>query len=98
MEEIKIQQLEGEEEWLVKKKHIYFLICSLILGLLFNLLFFGKPLGLSYPLYVLALYTVLFWNMRQNQQVKLDGTWLLGIPIIALSALISYFPTSFLQL
>jgi hypothetical protein len=89
MEEIKIQQLEGEEEWLVKKKHIYFLICSLILGLLFNLLFFGKPLGLSYPLYVLALYTVLFWNMRQNQQVKLDGTWLLGIPIIALSC--SYF-------
>ncbi|HZW82764.1 MAG TPA: DUF4173 domain-containing protein [Candidatus Deferrimicrobium sp.] len=89
MKKIEIQQLESKEEWPVKKENIYFLICSVILGLLFNLLFFGKPLGLSYPLYVLALYTVLFWNMRQNQQVKFDWTWLLGIPIIALSC--SYF-------
>ncbi|MHB8126826.1 MAG: DUF4153 domain-containing protein [Desulfitobacteriaceae bacterium] len=85
MDQIKIQQLESKHECLAKKENIYLLICSLILGLLFNLLFYGKPLGLSYPLYIIALYTVLFWNMQNNQQLKFHLRWLLGIPIIALS-------------
>jgi len=85
MEQINIQQLEGKEGWPVNKEHVYFLLCSLILGLLFNFLFFGKTLGLSYPLYAIALYAILFWNLRHNQQLKLDWTWLLAIPIIALS-------------
>ncbi|KUO73487.1 MAG: hypothetical protein APF81_05205 [Desulfosporosinus sp. BRH_c37] len=84
MDQINVQ-LASKNECLVKKEHSYLLICALILGLLFDFLFFGKPLGLSYPLYIIALYTVLFWNMRNSEQLKIDTNLLLGIPIIALS-------------
>ena len=40
---------------LATKRNIYLLIGALTLGLLFNHLFYEKPLGLSYPLYVMAL-------------------------------------------
>ena len=85
MDQINLQQVEIKNEVLEHKENNYLLICALIFGLLFNFLFYGKPLGLSYPLYIIALYTLLFWNLRINQPIKIDATWLLGIPIIALS-------------
>lgn len=89
MEQNNIQQLESKDEGLENKRNVYLLIGSLALGLLFNLLFYGKPLGVSYPLYISALYSILFWNMPKNQKLKFDFTGLLGISIIALS--FSYF-------
>ena len=67
------------------KGNTLLLIWALALGLLFNVLFYDKPLGLSYPLYVTALYFVLVWNIRKYQKVRFGLTWLLGISIMALS-------------
>ncbi len=99
MEQINLQAPEGQEDKpyrddpyrdnLYSKENIWLLLFSLLLGLLFDLLFYGKPLGLSYPLYAIALYAVLLWNMRKNQQLKFSRTWLWGIPILALS--LTYF-------
>ena len=69
----------------VQKEHLGLLLLSLFLGFLFNLLFYDKVLGLSYPLYVIAVYAVLFWLLRQEQPLKFDWTWLWGIPVLALS-------------
>jgi hypothetical protein len=86
MDQINFQQLESKEECLGKKEISFLLISALILGFLFDLLFYGKSLGLSYPLYILALYILLFWNMRNNQTPKFETKELvLGLPIIALS-------------
>lgn len=89
MEQISTQQIENRDEELTNMKAIYLLIGSLALGLLFNLLFYGKPLGLSYPLYISALYSFLLWNIKKNRKLKFDFTGLLGISIMALSS--SYF-------
>lgn len=83
MEQINVQQVDnmGEARQL--------LVWSLALGLLFNLLFYDKPLGLSYPLYVTSLYFVLVMNIRKSPKIKFGQTWLLGISIMALS--LTYF-------
>lgn len=85
MVQINLQPSESRDGSLVKKENSYLLISALILGLLFEFLFYGKALGVSYPLYIMALYTLLFWNMRNNQPLKFDSKLLLGIPILALS-------------
>ncbi|WP_407314349.1 DUF4153 domain-containing protein [Desulfosporosinus sp. SB140] len=85
MDQINMQPLDNKSEGFAKKENGYLLISALILGLLFDFLFYGKPLGLSYPLYIIALYSFLFWNMRNNQQGQFNRKLLLGIPIIALS-------------
>ncbi|MDP4159752.1 MAG: DUF4173 domain-containing protein, partial [Bacillota bacterium] len=89
MELISLQQIENTNDTIANKKNSYLLIGSLALGLLFNLLFFEKPLGLSYPLYLLALYSFVFWNLEKRPKLKFTFTGLLGISIVALS--FSYF-------
>ncbi len=85
MESVDMQLQKSKEDCLPNKENIYLLLASLMLGLLFDFLFHGKAPGSSYPLYVIALYGTLFWQMRQNLTLKLDWTWLLSIPIFALS-------------
>ncbi len=61
------------------------LICTFLLGIFFDILFYGKDPGVSYPLFVSAFYAVLFFNCRKNIKVGFSFGWLITIPIIALS-------------
>ena len=74
-----------EDTLVVKKGDIYILICSVLLGVLFNILFYKKPLGISYPIFVIAFYVVFLWNLRHKIIFKFSFGWVLSIPIIALS-------------
>lgn len=95
MEQPHIQLTENQIEDLSNKKRITILLGSLALGLLFNLLFYRKSLGLSYPLYITALYTFLFWSIKKKPKLRLDFTGLLGISIIALSFTYFFFSNPF---
>lgn len=101
MEQMSIEQIEIKDEGLAHKKAIYLLIGALALGLLFDLLFYRKPLGVSYPLYIVALYSFLFWNINWNikkkQRLKFNFTALLGISIIALSLTYFFFSNPIFQ-
>lgn len=85
MNEMKTQEPETTDKGLVKKESAGFLICAFILAILFDLLFYGKPLGVSYPVYMIALYSILFWNLHNHQALKFTWSWLLAIPVLALS-------------
>ncbi|MDQ7095399.1 DUF4173 domain-containing protein [Desulfosporosinus sp. PR] len=85
MDQMNSQAAEGQGEGFARKKQGYLLVSALMLGLLFNVLFYGKTLGLSYPLYIIALYGVLFWNMRNHHRGHFKRNLLPGIPIIALA-------------
>jgi len=74
---------------LVKKGDLIILVCSMLLGVLFNLLFYKKPLGISYPIFIIAFYAVFLWNLRSKIIFKFSAGWVLSIPIIALSS--TYF-------
>lgn len=73
----------------VTKEDIYLLISSVLLGVLFDILFYEKQLGISYLLFVLAFYLVFIGNLRRMITVKYSFGWFLSIPILALSS--TYF-------
>ncbi|WP_045574978.1 DUF4153 domain-containing protein, partial [Desulfosporosinus sp. I2] len=89
MEDLVIVQEEKADITVVKKEEIYILICSVLLGVLFDILFYKKPLGISYPLFVIAFYMVFLGNLRHKIAFKFGFGWLLSVPIIALSS--TYF-------
>lgn len=89
MEDLIRVQNEEANKTVVKKEEIYLLVSSVILGVLFDILFYEKSLGISYPLFVMAFYTVFIGNLRKKIAFKYNFGWFLSIPIIALSS--TYF-------
>ncbi|MHB8072597.1 DUF4153 domain-containing protein [Desulfosporosinus fructosivorans] len=89
MEDIMIVQGEEASKTVVIKEDIYLIVCSVLLGVLFDFLFYKKALGISYTLFVVAFYVVFLWSLRDKVAFKFSFGWFLSIPIIALSA--TYF-------
>lgn len=63
----------------------YLFACSILLGVLFDILFFKKSLGISYVIFVIAFYIVFLWILRHKIVFKFNVGWFLTIPILALS-------------
>lgn len=89
MDDISVIKREDPNKSVVEKQEITILVCSVLLGLLFNILFYKKPLGISYPIFVIGFYMVFLWNLRYKIIFKFSFGWVLSIPIIALSS--TYF-------
>ncbi|MGE5474457.1 MAG: DUF4153 domain-containing protein [Ignavibacteriales bacterium] len=88
MEENVIENNQNKES-IINKENILLLAGCLVLGLLVDVLFYNKSLGISYPIFVLAFYGILMWKIRKSIVIKLNFEWLLTIPILALAC--SYF-------
>lgn len=83
-------------EWTQNQKELkWLLLGSLALGCLQDFLFFGKELGISYPLFVVAVYALFFWQARHRIDIKPSWSqrfaWFLTLPIVLLSATFSLF-------
>ena len=89
MDDISVIKREDPDKNVVEKQEITILVCSVLLGLLFNILFYKKPLGISYPIFVIGFYMVFLWNLRYKIIFEFSSGWVLSIPIIALSS--TYF-------
>lgn len=63
-----------------------FAILALVAGIVFDYLFYGKAIGISYPLFVVVFYC-LFWGASHKQiSFQIGFGWFLFIPILLLSA------------
>ena len=63
-----------------------FAILALVAGIVFDYLFYGKAIGISYPLFVVVFYC-LFWGASHKRvSFQIDFGWFLFIPILFLSA------------
>ena len=61
-------------------------VLALIAGVAFNYLFYGREIGISYPLFAIVFYC-LFWVASRRQILfRMDFGWFLFIPILLLSA------------
>ncbi len=89
MANLSIVSNEDEKINVFKKEDIYLIVCSVLLGVLFDIMFYEKALGISYPFFVIAFYVVFLGALRHKIAFKLSFGWFLSIPIIALSA--TYF-------
>ncbi len=89
MEELnsKKSEINGirSEENMLRKQDIFLLIGSVVLAIVFNILFYDKGLGISYPIFVLAFYGVVIFVLKDKIVFKANFEMLLTIPIIMLS-------------
>jgi len=69
-----------------KKDELMIILSALAAGFIFDYLFYGKELGISYPIYVLVLLSLFWCHTRQNISVKKSFGWYVLIPIFLLSA------------
>ena len=63
-----------------------FAILALIAGIIFDYLFFGKAIGVSYPLFLAVFYCVFWVASHKRVSFQIDFGWFLFIPILLLSA------------
>jgi hypothetical protein len=82
-------QEEGTDKTVVKNQDLFLLGGSILLGLLFDILFFKKSLGISYLLFVIVFYIIFLGLLHHKIALKFNFGWFLTIPIIALSS--TYF-------
>lgn len=61
------------------------IISSLVLGFLFNVLFFDKVVGISLPIFVLSIFLFLIYNLKQTDQLEKNTAWYFSIPVGLLS-------------
>jgi hypothetical protein len=73
------------------KDHIRLVWIALIVGLVFNYLFYRKPLGISYPIFVLVFYGVFLRLLQKRISYKWDFGWFLTLPILLLSCTYFFF-------
>ena len=61
-------------------------VLALIAGIVFDYLFYGKVIGVSYPLFVAVFYCVFWVASHKRVSFQIDFGWFLFIPILLLSA------------
>ena len=59
---------------------------ALIAGIVFDYLFYGKSIGVSYPLFAVVFYCLFWIALRRHISFQIDFGWLLLIPVFLLSA------------
>ena len=61
-------------------------VLTLIAGIVFDYLFYGKAIGVSYPLFLIVFYCLFWVASRKQISFQIDFGWFLFIPIFLLSA------------
>ena len=61
-------------------------VLALIAGIVFDYLFFGKAIGVSYPLFLAVFYCVFWVASHKRVSFQIDFGWFLFVPILLLSA------------
>jgi len=80
-----IEDKRDKDKSLLGKENVYLLVISLMIGGLFDILFYDKRPGISYIIFVLAFYAALLWHSRRNLLQKIDFAWFLVIPVLMLA-------------
>ena len=79
------------------KNHIRLVWITLIVGLVFNYLFYRKPLGISYPIFVLVFYGIFLRLLQKRISYKWDFGWFLTLPIVLLAFTYFFFSNRLLM-
>ncbi len=66
-----------------------FLLYGIIAGIIFDILFYNKTLGISYPVFIIFLLMLIIVEFRKNFKMLNKLGWLFAVPILLLS--LSFF-------
>lgn len=79
------------------RSSIRLLWITLIVGVLFTYFFYKKPIGISYPLFVLVFYGVFLWLLKKQISFQFSFGWFLSLPIILLAFTYFFFSNRLLM-
>lgn len=90
-------------EWTHGQKGFQWLMAgSLGIGCLADFLFYGKEFGISYPIFLIGLYALFFWQAKERINLafsrRLSFAWFLTIPILLLSLTFFLYANEFFHL
>ncbi|HHW47517.1 MAG TPA: DUF4173 domain-containing protein [Clostridiaceae bacterium] len=92
MDDFSVVEVKNDgNENLLKKENVYLLVISLLLGIIFDILFYDKMPGISCVIFVLAFYAAILWHSRKSLELKIDFAWLLSIPVLMLALTYTLF-------
>jgi len=79
------------------RSSIRLLWITLIVGVIFTYFFYKKPIGISYPLFVLVFYGVFLWLLKKQISFQFSFGWFLSLPIILLAFTYFFFSNRLLM-
>jgi hypothetical protein len=92
-----IEQVTDEEPEQLNKKNGFILVLSLLVAVLYDVLFYDKIAGISYPIFIILLYTVMFQKMRKFMLKKWCFQCFLTLPVLALSLTYLFYSNQVLR-
>lgn len=90
-------------EWSHEQKALQrLLLGAAAIGCLWDFLLYGKEFGISYLLFVIAMYALYGWQARWHGQLSFSRkhvyAWLLTVPIVLLASSFALFSNGYFQL
>ncbi|MDD3777484.1 MAG: DUF4173 domain-containing protein [Actinomycetota bacterium] len=79
------------------KKKYWLLLWGLLIGVAFDIFFYGKTLGVSYPLFILLVLSVTALVFCRTYDLLNNWAWLWAVPILALSATFALYSNQVLK-
>lgn len=85
------EEMETVDNSIAFSEKLYIIVLSLALGIFFDYLFIDKALGISLPIFTLALISFFLWCNRRRIKIERNMGWFLLIPIFLLSMCFALF-------
>jgi len=81
----------------LKRAKYLLLLFGLVFGVVFDLLFYNKTLGISYPIFIVLLFIVFFLGMQIFRVHINKKAWILAVPIFVLSTTFCIYSNTVLK-
>jgi len=78
----------------LKKKNLITLFYALILGLFYDLFFYGKEIGISYPIYIIFVLSIFILSVKEK--INTTSRLVALIPVLLLSSTFTLYSNEFL--
>lgn len=82
----------------IERKKYWLLLYGLIIGIVFDILFYNKTLGISYPIFIFLIIAVLVLIFLKTYSSLEKKAWIWVIPVILLSITFSIYSNQILKI
>jgi len=82
----------------IERKKYWLLLYGLIIGIVFDILFYNKTMGISYPIFIFMVIAVLALIFMKTYSTLEKKAWIWVIPVILLSITLSIYSNQILKI
>ncbi|MHB1347825.1 MAG: hypothetical protein ACYCXK_10070, partial [Candidatus Humimicrobiaceae bacterium] len=68
------------------RKKYWILLFGLIVGIVFDILFYNKTLGISYLIFIILILLIIFLSFRDELKRLKNMAWLFSVPVVLLAS------------